>query len=71
MLKAKIKALNNEKKILEEKVNSFADENISLTSKLNEVGVILKNKAAEIESLKKQSVSGQPGQVTFNEEIGP
>ena len=68
MLKAKIKALNNEKKILEEKVNSFADENISLTSKLNEVGVILKNKAAEIESLKKQSVSGQPGQVTFNEE---
>ncbi len=67
VLKSKIKALNNEKKILEEKINSFADENISLTSKLNEVGVILRNKAAEIEGLKNQSISGMPGQVVFNE----
>ncbi len=68
ILKSKIKALNKEKKLLEEKVNSFADENISLTSKLNEIGVLLKNKAAEIEGLKSKSGSGQQGIIVFDEE---
>lgn len=68
MLKSKIKALNKEKRLLEEKVASFADENISLTGKLNDVGVLLKNKAAEIEGLKSKSGLGQQGAVIFNEE---
>ncbi len=68
MLKAKIKALNKEKQILEEKVTSFADDNISLTSKFNELGVLLKNKVAEIEGLKNKLGLGVQDSVVFNEE---
>lgn len=68
MLRAKIKALNKEKTILEEKVTSFADENISLTGKFNEIGVLLKNKVAEIEGLKNKFGQEQQDSVVFSEE---
>lgn len=67
ILKSKVKALNTEKKILEEKVSSLADENIGLTGKFNEIGVLLKNKVAEIEGLKNKFNPGQQDSVVFNE----
>lgn len=68
MFKAKIKALNKEKKMLSEKASAFADQNISLTSKFNELGLLLKNKVAEIEDIKKRVSFAPQDSIVFNEE---
>lgn len=68
MLKAKIKALNKEKKALTERVSVLVDENIGVTNKFDEMGKLLKDKIAEVENIKNKLPASEQGSIIFDEE---